>query len=583
MKPERAAERSRGERSVPHAARARQGHALAPASGAAPSVWAAAWPGAVLVLVLLVPFLDKAHAIDDVTFLLQAQHVLHDPLHPTAFGMVADGERIRLSSRLVSGPVMAYLLVPSLLLGGAEWAAHLVQLLLMLVAVFATVAIGLRLGLRRAEARLAGLLLASTPAAVAMATTSMADVPATAFGVFGMERLLCWRDEGRPDQGLAAALAFALASLARPQMLLIIGVAVLALRSGARAARFARAAWQVWLPLLLAVAVFAFVIRVTADPSRPGGDTLSATMARPEFTRLPGKLAAFSVHWVLALPLAVPWAFARWRQMRVNRLVWATALLGAFLLLSGCDPPMTIPVALVALLGMAVLADVLSDAVRQRDRDQLLLGAWLLLALPTLAYSQLPAKYLVPSAPAVALLVARLLRREDGRLLPGVARAVVAAGALLGLLITLADAEYTDVGRVVARDLIAPGVRAGNRIWYGGQWGSQWYAMQVGAVMLANSEPFPTTGDYIVASRTAGVTSAPSLDSLSSRRFFSRLGRVMSPEDGAGFYSNWNGYLPWTWHNGVIEDVTLWRVRGTLKGQGPAAEGPSRSTGPPSR
>jgi 4-amino-4-deoxy-L-arabinose transferase-like glycosyltransferase len=583
MKPERAAETTRGERPVPHAERARPGHAFAPANGAAPRVWAAAWPGAVLVLALLVPFLGKAHAIDDVTFLLQAQHVLHDPLHPTAFNMVADGERIRLSSMLVSGPVMAYLLVPSLLLGGAEWAAHLVQLLLMLVAVFATVAIGLRLGLRSAEARLAGLLLASTPAAAAMATTSMADVPAMAFGVFGMERLLCWRDEGRLDQGIAAALAFALAFLARPQLLVIVAIAVLALWGGARAARFARAAWQVWLPLLLAVAVFTLVTRVTADPSRPGGDTVSATLARPEFARFPWKLAAFSVHWVLALPLAVPWAIARWRQMRMNPLVWATVLLGAFLLLGGSDPPMTIPMAPVALLGMAVLADVLSDAVRQRDRDQLLLVAWLLLALPTLGYGHLPAKYLVPSAPAVALLVARLFRRKDGRLLPGVAWAVVAAGALLGVLITLADAEYTNVGRMVARDVIAPGVRAGNRVWYGGQWGSQWYAMQAGAIMLASTEPFPTTGDFIVASRNAGVTSTPSLDSLSSRRFFSRFGRVMSPEDGAGFYSNWYGYLPWTWHNGVIENVTLWRVRGTLKGQGPAAEGPSRSADPPGR
>jgi 4-amino-4-deoxy-L-arabinose transferase-like glycosyltransferase len=432
----------------------------------------------------------------------------------------------------------------------------------------ATVAIGLRLGLRTSEARLAGLLLAGTPVVAAMATTSMADVPAMAFGVLAMERLLCWRDEGRWHQALAAGLAFALAALARPQMLFIVAVAALAIWGGARAARLARASWKAWLPMFLGVAIFMLVSRLTADPSQPGGDTIRATLARFQLERLPWKFAAFSVHWVLVLPLAVPWVIARWRQMLLNPLLWAVVPLGAFLLLGGSDPPMTVPMAPIALLGMAVLADVLSDAARRRDRDQVMLGAWLFLALPTLGYGHLPAKYLVPSAPAVALLVARLLGRSDDRLSPGVAWAVVVAGALLSVLIILADAEFTDVGRRVARDLIAPGVRAGERIWYGGAWGSQWYAMQAGAVMLASTKPFPTTGNFIITSRNSPgekLASMAGIDSLDTRRFVSRFGRVMSPNDGAGFYSNWFGYLPWTWHNGEIESVTLWRTRGNLE------------------
>ena len=560
-----------GRLQAPPAASASHGYVLAPASEARPRPWAAFWPGALLVLALLIPFLGKAHAIDDVTFLLQAQHVLHDPLHPTAFDMVADGVRIRLSSILVTGPVMAYLLVPSVLLGGAEWAAHLVQLLLMLVAVLATVSIGLRMGLRTSEARLAGLLLAGTPAAAVMATTSMADVPAMALGVLGMERLLCWRDEGRLHQGVAAGLAFALAALARPQMLLIVVVAALALWGGARTARSARASWEAWLPLLLALALFTLVSRLTADPSQPSGDIVSATLARFQLERLRDKIAAFSIHWVLVLPLAVPWVIARWRQMLLNPLLGVVVLLGVFLLLGGGYRPMGVKLVPGALLGMVVLADVLSDAARRRDRDQVLLGAWLLLALPTLGYVHLPAKYLVPSAPAVALLVARLLRRVDGRLPRGVAWGVAGAGAVLSVLITLADAEFTDIGRRAARDLIAPRVRAGERVWYSGAWGSQWYAMQAGAVMLASTKPFPTTGEFIVKSWCAGGARLPStvvLDSLDNWRFVSRFGRVMSGKGGVGFYSNKFGYLPWSWRNGEIENVTLWRVRSVRSRQG---------------
>jgi hypothetical protein len=266
-----------------------------------------------------------------------------------------------------------------------------------------------------------------------------------------------------------------------------------------------------------------------------------------------------------------------------NPLLWATVLLGAFLLLGGGHPSMTVTMLPLALLGMAVLVDVLSDAVWRRDRDQVLLGAWLLLALPTLGYEHLPAKYLVPSAPAVALLVARLFRRNDGRLPSGAAWAVVTAGALLSVLISLADSEFTDVGRRVARDLIAPGVRAGGQVWYGGAWGSQWYAMQAGATMLANTKPFPIPGSFMITSwYTPGVhlTASASFDSMDTRRFVSRFGRVMSREDGAGFYSNWYGYLPWTWHNGEIESVTLWRVRGLLERKEPFEESPPRPASP---
>src|SRR5437868_15366279 len=45
-------------------------------------------PGALLAALLLLPFLWKAFTIDDTLFLKQAQHLLVDPWHPTAFDTV---------------------------------------------------------------------------------------------------------------------------------------------------------------------------------------------------------------------------------------------------------------------------------------------------------------------------------------------------------------------------------------------------------------------------------------------------------------------------------------------------------------
>src|SRR5689334_14322944 len=54
------------------------------------------FPPIVLAALVLLPFWGKPFTIDDVTFLLEAKHVLKDALHPAAFDMVFHGERIRL-------------------------------------------------------------------------------------------------------------------------------------------------------------------------------------------------------------------------------------------------------------------------------------------------------------------------------------------------------------------------------------------------------------------------------------------------------------------------------------------------------
>src|SRR5262245_31704432 len=272
--------------------------------------WRLALPGLLLACAALLPFLGKAHAIDDVTFLLQAQHALHDPWHPTAFEMVADGQRMRLSSGLVTGPLMAWLLVPCVSLGGAEWAAHLVQWLLVLVTIVSTVRLAVRIGLTPRAARLAGLLVAGCPALIGMATTSMSDVPAMAFGAWGMERFLAWADERRPLQGVAATLALACAGLARTHALGVPLVASLALPAEPRPDG-GRRAWSAALPLAAALVLDYAVMHITADPARARGTFLDAVVERGLAGNWRGNLAAFGCHWLAAIPLALPWLWAR--------------------------------------------------------------------------------------------------------------------------------------------------------------------------------------------------------------------------------------------------------------------------------
>ena len=531
-------------------------------SGWGRDAWRLAWPGLLLASAVLLPFLGKAHTIDDITFLLQAQHATRDFWHPTAFEMVSDGERIRLSSQLVTGPLMAWLLIPCVSLGGAEWVAHVLQWLLVCATVVCAVRIAERLELQAPATRAASLFVAACPAVIGMATTSMSDVPAMAFTALGLERFLAWVEDRRPVQGVGAALSFACAGLARTHALVMPLVAALAMvrRPGAtRGGGIVVAA----LPLVASWLLAGAVMFVTADPAAAHGTILDAIRAREPLHRVGMNVAGFGAHWLTTVPLTLPWLWTRARVLVRDVVSWLAFAVAAALFLLKVEPKLHAPLAVATALAFVVLLDVFRDAWQRRDRTQLLLGAWLLPALTALPYVQLPCKLLLVSVPAAALLTGRLMDREDGRLPAVVAGGLIAAATALGVLIALADAEFANAGRRAARLDIAPRVRAGEHVHFYGAWGAQWYAMQAGAEVAATGDAAPNPGDVLVLCvRTPGTQPGDdvAIQPLGDRHVMSHFGQVMSVKEGVGFYSNAYGYLPWTWRNGLIERIVVLRV-----------------------
>jgi hypothetical protein len=530
---------------------------LAPLRSAAPAL--------VLSALVLAPFLGKAFTMDDTVFLFEAEHALGDPLHPTAFEMAWTDVPQRISTIVPTGPVMAWLLVPAVLAGGAEWVAHLMQLAMLWVAILATVSLALRLGLAPRVAAASGLLLAATPAVLGMAGTAMPDVPAMAIGVAGLERLVAWRDERRAHQGAAAAVLLALAPLTRTHLVLLLPLGALWMVGDVLSfAAWRRGPWTRWIPLALAALLAVGLGLLTRDPAG-GGGTLAAAAAGLSHSRFIGpNLAAFGAHWVLAMAFALPWAVVRWRSIlgRWWLLLAATAGAAAVLRL-GHVRDASYALAPVAGLGLAVLADVLADAVRRRDGVQAVLGLWLLLAAPTAIYVHLPSKYLLASAPAAAILLSRAIA-ERPRVGRPVLAVTLALGVALGVAILRADAAFAGLGRQAARTLIAPSVAAGHRVWYAGHWGFQWYAEKAGARFFPVTPPYPEVGDLVVSSANSEPHIIPeemhALVRLGRLEDRSPGGRVMDKRSGTGFFSNSWGYLPWSWSEDAIDTYDLWRV-----------------------
>jgi hypothetical protein len=525
-------------------------------------------PAILIALVLLLPFLGKAHTIDDVTFLLQAQHLLTDPLHPTAFDMVFHGERIRLSRDLVTGPVMAYLLLPAVMLGGAEWVAHAVQAVLLAGGAFFTAALSLRLGQDGAQATLAGILVVASPAVLAMTATAMPDVPAMVFAVAGMERLVAGKQSRSSATASVGALLLGVAALARPHALLLFPCAALLLTDVGTLRSGIRGLVRQWLTppiltLVVGVAAWGALVVLTRDPL--SGATIARTsIRRTEVGNVAFNLASFFLHWSVAFPLAVLWPVLRGRAVINPRRTIVVFAAGFLLATVGMYMRFGLgyglPAVLLACYGLDVLADIVLLAWRTRSERQLALILWLLIGAATAGYVHLPAKVLIPSAPAMALLLSSHLGGATGsRRAMTLVGATVAMGLFIGVLVMKADAALAAVGREGGR-IVAFYRARGERVWFDGGWGYQWYALRAGGMALADTEPLPQPGDVVVAGLAAKLVhrSYPEKVLLERRVFDAPGGRLFY--EGAGFYENLSGPLPWVWGTGEIGRIEAWRI-----------------------
>ena len=517
-------------------------------------------PAAALAAIVLVPFLGKAFTIDDTLFLEQARHVLVDALHPTAFDGVWSRSPERMSQVMASGPAMAYLLVPTVVSGGREWVAHLTQLALLVLALGAAASLALRLGYDEAGARAAALLLAATPAVLGMAGTAMPDVAAMAFGLLGVERAVGWLRERRWHQAAAAVSCLSVAALSRSHLLLLVAVPPLL----AIGAWWTRAAWTrdrivALAPLLAVPAIVAAVLAATRDPEASRFVLASAAKRSFVLEAAPSNVLAYFAHWSLAIPFALPAVALAPRRILLRPAGILTAL-AAWVYLR--PHPETHPVLVAAAAGLAgaALWDVASRGVRERDGLALALVAWMLTPLVIVPYLHLPSKYLLAAAPAAALVIARGLIETSRARAYAVLTAAVASGALLGFGILRADATFAGLGRAAVTEFIGSRA-AGVQVWFDGHWGFQWYAERAGALPLSSEPPYPASGDLVVVARS---TQLGMLDSIPTRRPLETIiaegsgGRIMSRSDGAGFYSNGFGYLPWAWGSEPVDRYELW-------------------------
>lgn len=535
---------------------------LAPRAVSAGAVLACAWPGLLLATVCLLPYLNKAFLVDDPHFLIMAQQIVKHPTHPMDFticwNMNTGPNCIKAYALTPGNALMGYALVPTVLSGAHEWTAHLTQLVLVWIAVVAMSSLVLRYGWDRQHAIVGALLLVAIAPFLAMASTAMPDILATAVALVAMERLAAWKAEQKWSQGAAAAVALGLAGFARSHLALLLPLAAFYLLDSINPKEILeqiRRKFWLWTPVLAGSAILAAIIAITREHgdlaiNPPSGFTGLGNIAR--------NLIAYLLYFVFPFPLALCW-FANRLKRRKWRAVVILAVAAGFALFLH---PRSFFV--FAFVGLCILIDLLYETWKRAEHTEIFLMLWILIPLPIVYYGHLPAKYLLPCTPAVIFLCFRLMEDFSVRFLRAAAIALIVASTGYSLLILRSDAEFANFGRDALYGLIRPSVSAGERVWFAGQWSSYWYAPLAGATLTFPGGPQPKPGDLLVVGVHGEDHGKEALQRFPNRTLVDeithtyRFGRTVGA--GNGLYSNSTGYWMWGVGNGSVDEYELWRI-----------------------
>jgi hypothetical protein len=535
-----------------------------------PSSLRLAAPAILIAVLTFALFRNKGFNIDDFAFLTMSDHMLVDPLHPASVAISLNGhEPVWQTTGMWSGPVMPAMLMPAVAAGGVEWIAHLMMLLVFVLGIVATTALALRLEVSEAGARWAALLMATSAAVLAMASTNVPDIPTMSFGVLGAERLVAFRKQGGWWRAVMATAAMALCVLSRQHGALVVAALVPIVfqefpRTPAawRTAIFDRRFLACMGSMVAAAVVVILMHRLMSDER---GQLASTTARIADTSMWRANAGNIPAQWVLAFPLAFAWA-CMYRLALLRRWwCYVGAAIGVYLAFQThvyTRRPDWLPwQAPITAFGAAILADAIASAIRRRDMVDVGLTASLFIMLPVMFYTHLPAKYFVPAAPAMGILLLR--HAERGALTSRVPFAVLCGlGTVLGLLIIRADATHAEVGRA-GGEVVAKYLAQGERVWCDGAFAFEYYATKAGAQpahTAADGSGTPQAGDIVVVGLEGNViVKWPNKKLLERIEFNEPGGRTL--QRPAGFFSNvyW-GPLPWVWSRRPYPPVEVYRI-----------------------
>jgi 4-amino-4-deoxy-L-arabinose transferase-like glycosyltransferase len=510
---------------------------------------------------LLLPFAGKPLHIDDPMYVWTAQHILKHPLDFYGQSVNWQGAIESMATAQQNPPGVAYwLALVGALFGWSEPALHTGMLVPAVLAVIGVWLLARRLG---APPALAALCLLAMPGFLVSSTTVMADVPAIAFWIWAVLAWVTGVEQRRTGYLVAGALLSGLCIVTK-----FVGLALIPLLLAytvAKSRRLERRCLFLLVPLAIALAYRAFML------SLYGVDPFAAASAFSHFAReragslgeLPWIGLIFLGGTCLPTLFLAGWIFSRRvcvlflasLPIVIAALLWANTLADTPL-----RPPegirwgLVLQLALFTLSGALVFPLALQHVWRHRSAEAVLLALWVggIFVFGSLLNWTTNVRALLPAAPAVAILLAaeaKVLHPRAFGISPGLF-AALGICLLAGLLVAQGDEALALSARRAASQIAQAHRRGGQRLWYQGAWGFQYYMDQEGAKKLdwRHTEAVPGDEMALGSANTVGLfpLPAPIVSTVADYRFpLPALASTQSSENGAGFYSDVFGPAPY--------------------------------------
>lgn len=448
------------------------------------------------IILIRLPFLNQAVTGDDNYYMAAAEHAQIDPLHPNHTTYVFTGKDVDFRG-YPHPPLNAWALAALLAIFGdvKEIPFHAAYLAFSILAVTAMWALAKRFS---PNPFWATALFISVPAFVINGNSFESDVPLVAFLLAGVATFITAVDKRSPLWLALSFISLGLSSLVAIQAVFIVPILLL----------YGRA----WRPAWLAALSPAIV--------------LSAWQIFEYFS-----IGQFPILWTTSY--ALEYGLERIKSKLTN---------------IAC---LTVHFFFIVFPPLILIAIYKLRREPRRDKDTTFLLTWIAIFFlgAAVLFTDGSARYLLPIAAPVALLVSRLPVRY--------LQLATAAQLILSLGLATANylqwSGYRDFVRSLSKETKS------RRTWANAEWGLRWYLEADGARPIHRDQPIPA-GDMIVTSELAypvsyhrgGSATAP----IATRDITSNIPlRLIALDSHSGYSTATKGFFPFGISTGPIDRV----------------------------
>lgn len=538
------------------------------------------------VLLLTLPFMNKAVHIDDIAFLYIAKQIIKDPLHPYSFNLEWSSET-GLAIHITDPPLMPYYIAIILLLfGEIEWVLHLSFIIFPLIAGISMYYLSKKFTTKPLYPT---LFLITSIVFVVMSHNFMVDVPFLAFFLLSIVLYIYGVDLNKNYLMIIGVLFCGLAYLVKYSGIIVIPVLAVYALSKKKLKPISYliipiiiiGLWNLYtfkiygIPhniqilgwLLESQSSFtpqSIIIRLITNFTYIGGATLFPLILLYPFIIDNKNKIAYALIAIIASILSVILYFVS--ESFTFRYTVLQLILFAFFLSMGL---FFLFVIVRYYCHFFLKLFKFKNIFNEQYTNNIFLFSWFLIVfLFNSTFAGGAARYVTAVLPPMLISYFKIIDKHkffNTKSLKNFIFISVILTSMLGAVVAYADYEFANTYRDFS-EIVSQYKNDDNKIWFAGHLGFQYYMEDKGYTVLGLDDNSPKKGDIVIKAQLPSPRKfSPELKErlmlLYTKSYKGKLPlKLQNSKAHAGFYTYGGGFLPYSFSHSNLEDFDIYVV-----------------------